>query len=207
MFTAIVKCGVYDNVWHWLATLYTPEKRVAKASCRFIAWVPVRGSLSPPESSMPIVQLVSKTLHDANDALLGKKRSAQRPPHPHTPLTQVVRSKSSSLQSFPSYHIASGPRGPQGTLSKRRTRNVAMHVAWICRHTARIPFFNRTHATQPINHTVGHATRQAVHCNPCARSQLRLLISSILNIASDAGNANPTRHKIILQKQSSCKER
>ena len=33
----------------------------------------VRGSLSPLESSMPIVQIqiVSKALHDANDALLG----------------------------------------------------------------------------------------------------------------------------------------
>ena len=31
----------------------------------------VRGSLSPLDCSMPIVQIASKALHDANDALLG----------------------------------------------------------------------------------------------------------------------------------------
>ena len=77
--------------------------------------------LAPLESSMPIVQIVSKALHDANDALLGvhyitritntiftafrtlalerspppssgftlSKGSAQRPPHPHTPLNSL----------------------------------------------------------------------------------------------------------------------
>ena len=50
--------------------IYIPEKGGSKASCPFITWVPVRGPLSPLESSMAIVQIVSKALHDANDALL-----------------------------------------------------------------------------------------------------------------------------------------
>ena len=103
--------------------IYIYTRRVTKASCRFITWVPVCGSLSPLESSMPIVQVVSKALHDANDALFGvhyikphvhcfsalerspppssgftlSKVPAQRPPHPHTPQTHFVRPKSSSL--------------------------------------------------------------------------------------------------------------
>ena len=86
----------------------------------------VRGSLSPLDCSMPIVQVASKALHDANDALLGvhyitritrphfhcfsnpcfgalsptklwvSKGPRQRPPL-HTPLTHFVHSKSSSL--------------------------------------------------------------------------------------------------------------
>ena len=36
-----------------------------------VAVCSVRGSLSPLDCSMPIVQIASKDLHDANDALLG----------------------------------------------------------------------------------------------------------------------------------------
>ena len=84
----------------------------------------VRGSLSPLDCSMPIVQIASKALHDANDALLGVHCITRiTRPHfhcfsdprfgalspftlskgplndhpPHTPFTHFVRSKSSSL--------------------------------------------------------------------------------------------------------------
>ena len=52
----------------------------------------VRGSLSPLDCSMPIVQIASKALHDANDALLGV----------HC-ITRITR---------PYFHCFSDPRSP-----------------------------------------------------------------------------------------------